>query len=161
MVYEFITGTRLFAVDLIGDDEQEEADDHHILDFIDVLGPLPERLMDNWPRRDKWIGLDSERLQPPEPEHSDGAAESDDEFDAEDPTDAEMSEPEEDVARPVHIDESFINEPLEVQFGQNKPDDIDEDESKVITELIRGILQYEPSRRPTAEQLLGHEWFQE
>lgn len=159
LVYEFITGTRLFAVDLIGDDEQEEADDHHILDFIDVLGPLPEHLMAKWSRQDKWIGPGGERFQPSEPENSDDIAESDEDFEAEDATDANADGPEEieddDFAEP------FINEPLEAQFSLNKPEDIDEGEARVITALIREMLQYERSRRPTAEQLLRHEWFQE
>lgn len=49
--------------------------------------------------------------------------------------------------------------PLEVKFERNKPDYIDAEESKVIISLIRGILKYEPSERPTAETILQHEWF--
>lgn len=52
-----------------------------------------------------------------------------------------------------------LSEPLEVQFEKNKPDDIDAEETKVITSLIRSILQYDRSKRPTAEELLQHEWF--
>ncbi|KAK2776941.1 hypothetical protein FQN52_003274 [Onygenales sp. PD_12] len=52
-----------------------------------------------------------------------------------------------------------LSEPLEVQFEKNKPDDINAEEARVITSLIRSILQYDRSKRPTAEELLQHEWF--
>lgn len=55
----------------------------------------------------------------------------------------------------------FISDSLEVQFEKNKPDDIDSEEAKVITELIRKILRYEPSERPTAADLLQHSWFKD
>lgn len=158
LICEFVTGTRLVAVDLIGDDEQDEADDHHILDFIDVLGPLPEHLLAKWTRRDKWIASSGERLKPPEPDHSDDAAESDEDFEAEDLAGAEGEESD-DIEGDASA-EPFINESLEMQFSRNKPDDIDGEEAKVITSMIMSILQYEPSQRPTAKQLLEHEWFQ-
>lgn len=176
LVYEFITGTRLFSVDLIGDDEHKDADDDHILDLIDVLGPLPDDLMSRWERQDKWIGPDGERLQP---RGQDGDAESSQECDSPraDPSDTdELADPEplkqdtefddeldagmvdsEDEAEDLPA-EPFINDSLEVQFNRNKPDDVNDEEAKVITTIIRQILQYETSKRPTAEQLLGHEW---
>jgi non-specific serine/threonine protein kinase len=56
-------------------------------------------------------------------------------------------------------DGSWISDSLEVHFDQNKPSDIDVEEAKVITDLIRKILQYEPAKRPTAEEILKHPWF--
>jgi hypothetical protein len=58
-------------------------------------------------------------------------------------------------------DGPFINDPLEVLFDENKPDDIDAEEAKVITTLIRQILKYDPSQRPSAEEILGHPWFRD
>lgn len=58
-------------------------------------------------------------------------------------------------------DEPYIDDPLEVRFKEYKPKDIDDMEAGVITSLIRSILRYEPSQRPTAEELLKHSWFQE
>lgn len=55
--------------------------------------------------------------------------------------------------------EIFANASLEEAFEKNKPDDIGAEESNVILSLIRGILRYEPSERPTAEDILQHEWF--
>ncbi|KAK6384336.1 hypothetical protein LTS17_001899 [Exophiala oligosperma] len=55
----------------------------------------------------------------------------------------------------------YIDDPLEVRFKEHKPDDIDDVEADVITSLIRSILRYEASQRPTADDLLEHPWFQE
>ncbi|KAI9654486.1 MAG: hypothetical protein M1821_006576 [Bathelium mastoideum] len=57
--------------------------------------------------------------------------------------------------------EPFINKPLEAQFDKNKPDDIGPEEAKVVTDLIRQVLQYDPAKRPTAAQLLEHPWFKD
>lgn len=57
--------------------------------------------------------------------------------------------------------EPFIHEPLEELFAQYKPDDIDDEESGVVCSLIRQILDYNPAKRPSAEDLLKHPWFSE
>jgi serine/threonine protein kinase len=175
----------------MGDNEPEQADDDHILDLIDVLQPLPDTLMSKWPRADKWIGPNGERLQPPErdygdmvfEENDDDALVSDEEIGDDESKDGAEDGPEPHKGGEADVDESldlvddvdsppppfdaeipegpFINQPLEVQFEKNKPDDVDAAEAKVITTLIREILQYEPSKRPTAEQLLKHPWFKD
>jgi serine/threonine protein kinase len=53
----------------------------------------------------------------------------------------------------------YISEPLESQFDKNKPADISAAEAQTIISLIRQILRYDPAERPTAHQLLEHEWF--
>lgn len=55
----------------------------------------------------------------------------------------------------------FINDPLEFLFKQNKPDDVAAEEAEVITTLIRRILNYEPSERPSAGELLWEKWFED
>lgn len=42
-------------------------------------------------------------------------------------------------------EEPFINDRLELRFEKEKPDDVDLEESKEITTLIRSILQYKPA----------------
>jgi len=54
-----------------------------------------------------------------------------------------------------------VDDPLEIRFKDHKPDDIDDLEADVITSLMKSILKYEPSQRPTAEDLLEHPWFQD
>ncbi|PSN62506.1 kinase-like protein [Corynespora cassiicola Philippines] len=51
-----------------------------------------------------------------------------------------------------------IHDYLELLFEKNKPSSIDEEESKVICELIRQIMDYDPEKRPSAEDLLNHPW---
>lgn len=63
--------------------------------------------------------------------------------------------------RPDGQDEPCIDDTLEVRFKEHKPDDIDDLEAGLITSLIRSILRYEPSQRPTAEEILKHPWFHE
>lgn len=62
---------------------------------------------------------------------------------------------------PGNADGPWIDPPLEAQFKENKPDDLDEAEADVVTTLIRSILRYEPSQRPSAEEILKHPWFRE
>ncbi|KAH0848644.1 Serine/threonine-protein kinase SRPK [Fonsecaea pedrosoi] len=58
-------------------------------------------------------------------------------------------------------DEPYVDDPLELRFKEYRPKDIDDEEAGMITSLIRSILRYEPSQRPTAEELLKHSWFRE
>jgi serine/threonine protein kinase len=48
---------------------------------------------------------------------------------------------------------------LETAFDRFKPTDISDSEAAKITLLIRRILQYDPTERPTASQILQDEWF--
>ncbi|KAF7556895.1 hypothetical protein G7046_g6183 [Stylonectria norvegica] len=131
LVYELVTGYRLFSVRCYEDDDVDEVDDDHMLELNDILGGIPNNLMAIWPRSGSWLGPNGERLNP-QPES---------------PTDDEFAE------------DAVIREPLEALFQKNKPDDISSDEAKAITALIRRILTYAPSQRPTAEELLQEEWF--
>ncbi|KAI9758255.1 MAG: hypothetical protein M4579_003114 [Chaenotheca gracillima] len=54
----------------------------------------------------------------------------------------------------------FINERLEVLFEKGKPADMPAEEAQAVISLLRLILRYNPSERPTAAQILEHEWFQ-
>jgi serine/threonine protein kinase len=62
---------------------------------------------------------------------------------------------------PINNEPMIINNPLETLFDKHKLDDIDSEEARVIPGLIRKILRYEPSERPTAAELLQHEWFKD
>ena len=167
LIYEFLTGTALFCVARYGD-EDEEADDDHLLELNDVLEPLPESwLKEKWPRASKYFGPNRERLNPEmsiddsdEEDLGDEAGKDlddleDDATDGEDDKQFDGDEDEDGGDAPL------INSPLEVLFERNKADDIDEKEAKVITSLLRRILKYEPSQRPSAAELLEHPWFQD
>lgn len=48
--------------------------------------------------------------------------------------------------------------PLEELFDEASPD-ISKEESDAVKALIRRILQYDPAKRPSAEEILLDPWF--
>ena len=143
-MYELLTGTQLFGVCMMGDDTQEDTDDDHLLEMHDILGQLPADIMALWPRAHECFGPNGERLSRREKEDDV------DEKDDDDMGDDDMED-----------DEVFINDPLEVLFEQNKPADIDAEEAGAITALIRRILKYNASERPSAAEILQEKWLEE
>ena len=167
---------------MIDDDSQEEADDDHLMELNDILEPLPGSWLEKWPRSHLYFGSNRERLNPRTEEDIDiggddgqnaehleslgGRSDSGDgsvapvEDDRDDATNGDNS-PRVDDPNPDFEDGPFINEHLEALFEKNKPTDMSTAESQIITTLIRQILRYDPSDRPTATQLLEHEWFKD
>jgi serine/threonine protein kinase len=113
------------------DDEEDERDDH-LLMLSDALGPLPETLYSHWTRSSRYYTPDRVQYNTLLYEGSDG----------QDPLANRMK-------------------PLEVFFEEYKPSDLSHEEAKSITTLIRQILHYDPSERPTPSELLQDSWFQE
>lgn len=66
LMFEFLTGRTLFAIMMLGSDqkEQEDTDDDHLVQLNDVIRPLPDSMMEAWPRASKWYGPNRQRLQP-------------------------------------------------------------------------------------------------
>lgn len=48
--------------------------------------------------------------------------------------------------------------PLEELFDEASPD-ISDEESRMVKNLILRILQYDPAKRPSAEEILLDPWF--
>jgi serine/threonine protein kinase len=65
-MFEFLTGRTLFALMMLGhdQDEQDNTDDDHLVQLNDVIRPLPDWIMQAWPRASKWYGPGRQRLQP-------------------------------------------------------------------------------------------------
>ncbi|KAL2061510.1 hypothetical protein VTL71DRAFT_6887 [Oculimacula yallundae] len=131
LVYEFVTGTSLFTLDLYGAKE-EEIDDDHLLMMTDVLGKLPDDMLLEWPRAGKYFGEGGERIS---------SATSEDMVDED--------------------EGPHIWDDLEKSFEKNKSEEVDEEQSSIIVSLIRKIMQYDPQKRPSAGELLKHPWFKE
>ncbi len=49
--------------------------------------------------------------------------------------------------------------PLEDQLRENKPDDMNDEEVEEVAKLIRWVLDYDTSKRPSVEAVLEHSWF--
>ncbi|KAI5787314.1 putative serine protein kinase [Geopyxis carbonaria] len=54
----------------------------------------------------------------------------------------------------------FRHDSLETRFASEKPAALGDAEAAVVVRLIRGILQYDPARRPSFAELCAHPWFQ-
>jgi hypothetical protein len=130
---------------MMGDDTQEDTDDDHLLEMHDILYQLPADIVALWPRAHEFFGPNGERLNRREKEDDGGGVE-----DRNDMDDHDMDE-----------DEVFINDPLEVLFERNKPADIDAEEAGVITALIRRILRYNASDRPSAAEIPREKWLED
>jgi hypothetical protein len=155
--------------------EDESADDDHLIELNDVLEPLPGFwLKEKWPRAAKFFGPNRERLNPYSEEDAemevmdDTSIEEMDNADSKELEEAHQEEEEEEEEEEERDDGDdkmedgiWINDPLEKLFEKNKPADIDEAEAEVVTALIRQILKYEPSQRPSALELLQHPWFRD
>ncbi|KAF2805871.1 serine protein kinase [Mytilinidion resinicola] len=66
LVFEILTGRSLFAVMMLGKDqeEQDDADDDHLTQLNDIIQPLPDPIMTAWPRASKWYGPNRQPLAP-------------------------------------------------------------------------------------------------
>jgi len=63
--------------------------------------------------------------------------------------------------QPYDSGDPYIHDSLKVLFAQNKPADINDEESEVLCSLMLQILDYDPEKRPSAVDLLKHPWFSE
>ncbi|KAB8360699.1 hypothetical protein FH972_024436 [Carpinus fangiana] len=138
LIFEMITGQRLFAVSSFGDDEMIETNDDHLLQFCDTLGHLPLSLRSKWAGHSRYFGPDLEKIRT--------NVESD-EVDVED-GDAGSGDGAEKEGELVSWD----------RFAAEKPVEIGDVEAAEILQLLRSILQYDPNARPTTGQLLEHPW---
>ena len=186
LVFELLTGSTLF-VRLEGLDGDEMADemtnDEHLIQFSEVLGPLPRDFAVRWRRRDRYYDEDGKRLHVINKRRGrggggsgtdDGGDEGGDygDYDDGDGDDGDDGKAR-DEARPdsptseAALSESssfWLADPgelasLEDQLRELKPDDMDDDEVNEVSRLLRWILEYDASKRPSVEAILAHPWF--
>lgn len=48
---------------------------------------------------------------------------------------------------------------LETRFQEEKSSEINENEEKIVLDLLLSALSYEPENRPSAKEMLYHPWF--
>ncbi|KAB8255639.1 kinase-like domain-containing protein [Aspergillus pseudonomiae] len=107
----------------------EDEDDDHILSLIERLGPLPDELFSNW--KNSSLYFTPERKL----------------FNCELGGVAPGEEP-------LMLEQTSMEE----SFDLAEPD-LDETEARKVKALIRWILQYDPSKRPSPAQILSDPWF--
>ena len=155
LIFEFICGTMLFCVapsfgetdyehmsdfeDEDPDDDPDlgkdgnETDDDHFLHFHDILGPLPQNLRSQRPRSSIYFNEKGEKIR---------------NYIGKLPKDFD----------PATIPDSPT---LEQFFDEEMPPEMDAVEADMVKSLLRKILQYDPTKRPSIIELLHHPWFQE
>ncbi|EWG44697.1 CMGC/SRPK protein kinase [Fusarium verticillioides 7600] len=133
ILFELIAGRRLFYI--FGPFKEEtESDDEHLLEIVDRLGPLPDELYSHWKTSSRYYTKDRKLYN-----WALGGVE-----EGEEPN---MPEPSE-------------LETMEEAFDKESPE-MTELEAQEVKKLIRWILQYDPAKRPSAEEILRHPWFAE
>ncbi|KAF5616943.1 cmgc srpk kinase [Fusarium sp. NRRL 25303] len=131
ILFEMITGRPLFYVFGPSDDDTSLLDDEHLLEVIDRLGPLPDELYKYWKTSSRYYTQDGTKYNCMIGGVPKGQ-------------------------EPLMLEES----PMEQAFEDNSPD-MTEEEAQEVKKLIRWILQYDPAKRPSAEEILRHPWFAE
>lgn len=140
-----------------GMDDEEDTDDHHLQQMTDVLGPLPSAMREKWPRHDLYYDRDLRKIRS-EVTGEDATDGSDDEAqdaDEDETLDKDMEE-EKDIGEEKA--EVYVFPSLEQRFVESTPPEMDEAEAREVIALIRRILQYEPRRRPSVEDVLKEPW---
>ncbi|KAH7267771.1 kinase-like domain-containing protein [Fusarium redolens] len=131
ILFELITGRPLFYIFGPFKDETEP-DDEHLLEVVDRLGPLPDELYSHWKTSSRYYTKDRKLYN-----WALGGVE-------------EGEEP--------NMPEPSLQSTMEEAFDKESPEMTDE-EAEEVKKLIRWILQYNPAKRPSAEEILCHPWF--
>jgi non-specific serine/threonine protein kinase len=171
---------RLEALDRHGcDGSDEEINDEHLIQLVEVLGPLPRGMASRWRRRSRYYRSDGERLGGCKggggSESGNGDVDDHGEEVDEDEEDAEMAGLEPRTRgggsrdSPTSMSSqsscsSWLASPgtfdsLEERLRDQKPEDMSESEEKEVAQMLRWIFEYDPSKRPSAEAILQHPWF--
>lgn len=131
LVFEFVTGRPLFAVDNTGD--EDETNDDHFLQLFDTFGSIPRDILSKWARSDIYFNSNGENIKSYIGELPEG-------FD---------------------INKLQQQPLLEELFDQERPAEMSDEESKQIMHILRWTLQYDATKRPSASELLCESWFSE
>ncbi|GKZ95432.1 hypothetical protein AnigIFM59636_009438 [Aspergillus niger] len=107
----------------------EYEDDDHLLSLTERLGALPDELFRHWKTSSLYFTPDRKLFNC--------------QIGGVDPGE-----------EPLMVEQISMEE----QFDSAEPD-IDEKEADEVKTLIRWILQYDPAKRPSPEEILSHPWF--
>lgn len=111
----------------------EDDDDDHFLQFFDILGKLPDSILSNWSRSSTYFDSSGKQIK-----NYIGDL-------------------------PAGFDSQSIpsKKSLEEFFDNERPTDMSIEDSKTCKRILRWILQYDATRRPSTKELLEDPWFTE
>ncbi|OAA59695.1 Protein kinase-like domain protein [Niveomyces insectorum RCEF 264] len=133
LVFELVTGCQLFCIPY---SMREDADDSHLLSLSHILGPLPDHLFARWPRSSLYFTTDNAGKRTLFNRALGGVGPGQEPLILPTPT-------------------------MEDMFDEAAPEVGSTAEAQQIKSLVRRILQYDPSQRPTAAEILQDPWFAE
>lgn len=144
LLFELITSPHsLFELLHVGL-QRDVLDDEHLIQLNQVIGPLPKAMRAKWPRYSKYFSPDGKRSDV-EPLDFDKARM------------ARLEAMSEDVSSTTSF--SFDHQPLEKMLHDYRNGDIGDREEREILGLLRDVLRFDPSERPSAAELLARPWF--
>lgn len=186
LAFLILTGHHLFPpCDHIGNDVV--IGDVYLIQFSEVIGPLPETIFTAWSRATSYFSADRQsrlsdmlrdgedgtfeflyedadiETQIEEEESGDAILEDDHERDDYDKASRACSEKSDTYSVSTIAKDPLVMmarcHSLEERFREHKPEDIDEAEEQQILHLLRWIFQHDAARRPTVDEILAHPWF--
>ena len=111
----------------------DDADnDDHLLQLFNVIGKLPEYVLSNWSRSSTYFDSSGKEIKNYVGDLPEG-------FDP----------------------QSILSFSLEEFFDHEKPPDMSIEDSEACKRLLRWILQYDATQRPSTRELLEDPWFAE
>lgn len=129
LVFEFVTGRPLFAVWNTGDENR--LNDDHFLQLFNTIGPIPRDILSKWARSDIYFNVDGENIKSYIGKLPEG-------FDL----------------------NKLPKQPLlEELLDQERPAEMSDEDLRQIKRILRWILQYDATKRPSASELLNDSWF--
>ena len=151
LLFEFLTGRPLFAVDSFTfgeesndleeaptiqslDPDSRDVNDDHMLQLTDILGPMPQNLRSQWRRSPIYFDDNGEIIK-----HHIGPL------------------PEDCTAEEIRADATIP--PLRQYFDELKPAEMSASEAEDVKDLLAWILQYDVSKRPSLSDLVQHKWY--
>ena len=110
----------------------DDDNDDHLLQLSDIIGKLPEVLLSNWSRSSTYFDSSGKQIK-------NYIGDLPEDFDP----------------------QSCTSPSLEEFFDNEKPPDLSIEDSKACKRLLRWILQYDATQRPSTRELLEDPWFAE
>lgn len=112
-------------------DPYSDTDDDHFLRLFEIIGSVPQNMLSKWTRAKFYFNSEGKNIKNYIGELPKG-------FDPKD---------------------QILLPPLEEFFDRNKPAEMSDKVSDQIKHLLRWILQYDATKRPSASELLNHPLF--